>query len=148
MVRHPELRVADMEVDVAEQLWRRLGRKAAATVDLCISDCQRLNDDAATRFWISVADQLQAKAGADTSRPEQDLFAHDGDPASGGRNWILMQRIERYRHRALRVEHLVARSEANRLEMIEIVAQWLELADEALRLARVAEQSDASSPPI
>jgi hypothetical protein len=60
-------------VAAAEQLWRRLGPRAIATVKLCLSDGQGLNDERAIHFWSEVADRLRLKAnGCAPANPDDD----------------------------------------------------------------------------
>jgi hypothetical protein len=96
---------------------------------------------------MDVGDRLQAFL-----RDEEDSAGkHQGDlvtPAS--RTWLSMQRIERYRYRAIQVARQAAGSDAHRGELLDIVAQWLDLARQAERLAQDADAlpaGRASAPP-
>ncbi|MBV9995739.1 MAG: hypothetical protein JO127_11060 [Caulobacteraceae bacterium] len=121
--------------NAARQLWMRLGSEAAPAVALCLEDCKRLGLGWALRFWTDVARRLQAIGRDQEGSPG----GREVDPAASSRIWLCMQRVERYRHRALQAENLAARSPAQRAELLEVAAEWLDLAKQAERVARQAE---------
>ena len=113
----------------ARRLWLRLGRDGIASVRDFVEGCERHGDEAAARFWAEVAGEFQALADREgaSSAPET-AFAGRGP-------WRLMQRIERYRHRAMEAAR-AAGPEALRAQMVLVATHWLELAREAEALAK------------
>jgi hypothetical protein len=115
-----------MTAETARRLVLTLGSEAAQAVELCLEDCRRVGDEVATRYWAEVAAQLRGLKDCNT--PAEASCAEPLSPAA--RDWRLMQRVERYRHRAMQAERRVAGSEAHQAEMLDIALQWLELAQQ------------------
>ena len=79
----------------ARRLWIRLGRDGITSVRDFVEGCERHGDAAAARFWADVASELE-----EIAEREGALTAMEA-PLGGRGPWRLMQRIERYRHRAM-----------------------------------------------
>ena len=121
-----------MPTNTARQLRLRLGSEAAPAAALCREECSRLGEKRAERFWTDVADHLRAMMDVEQVSPSPSV----GELAPASRTWLIMQRVERYRHRAMQAECKAAGSEAHRGLMLELAAQWLDLAKQAERGAR------------
>ena len=115
----------------ARRLWIRLGRDGITSVRDFVEGCERHGDEAAARFWAEVASELEAIA-------EREGVSCAMQTSLGGPGtWRLMQRIERYRHRAMEAAR-AAGPEALRAQTVLIATHWLELAREAEALAMEA----------
>src|SRR5215472_619450 len=127
-----------MAANFARQLWLKLGSEAAPAVALCLEECRRLGDKPATRFWEQVAVDLRAMMADEALSPCERAT----ELAPAPRTWLAMQRIERYRFRAMQAECKAAGSEAHRDEMLDMAAQWFDLAKQAEQLAKDADLGD------
>lgn len=117
-----------MAANAARRLWRLLGREGVVAARTFVEECERHGDQTAARFWTDIAGQLHAMAESGGA------IADEASPA-GDSTWRLMQRIERYRHRATQAARAVG-PEALRMQMVDITAHWLELARETEELAK------------
>jgi hypothetical protein len=122
-----------MAAATAEQLWLRLGPKAMAIVELCLSDCGEEND-AERHFWTQVAACLRSRGGGGQRADPPNISAQ-----STTVTWSLMQRVEKCRHAGLRGAHIASRYPEQRRQLIDIAVQWFELAEQAQRLATPVE---------
>jgi hypothetical protein len=115
-----------MSVATAEQLLRGLGPEAVPAVKVCVEECRRLGDEGATRFWRDVEAQLESMADSEEA-PLADERDGADDVYFRRRRWMLMQKVELYRRRAMNAELLAGGSENHRQEMIDLALQWFEL---------------------
>jgi hypothetical protein len=110
---------------IAQNLVRQLGDHASTVAAGRAEGRRREGDLEGVRLWVRVAKRIEAilaeQAGEVVAPPQ---------PTAPPRSfWRLMQRIERYRHRALAAEQKAATaSDAGREELLDIAAQWRDLA--------------------
>lgn len=124
--------------NTARRLRLSLGAEAAQAVALCLEDCRRTGDEVATGYWSDVAARLEGLTDSACEAAAEPPADNELTPA--GPSWILMQRIERYRHRAMQAARQVAGSESHQAEMIDIVLHWLSLARQIELLTKDASE--------
>jgi len=121
---------------MARRLWQDLGSEAAASVRLCLEECHRIGDETAAIFLNDVAGRLEVVMREDGARAPSETSVDCSKLSPASRVWVLMQRIEWYRHRAMQAECSAAGSEAHREEMLDLALQWLDLARQAELFAK------------
>jgi hypothetical protein len=132
--------------ETARRLSLTLGSDAGGAVALCLEDCRRLGDTTAARYWTDVAARLPAEVGSRSASPDGAACAPK-ELTPDGRSWVLMQRIERYRHRAMQIERQMAGSDTHQADMLDIALQWLELARQSELLTRDVDELLVAPPP-
>ncbi len=124
-----------MSEATAERLLGELGPHALSTVSLCIEECRRLDDKAAEGFWREVKARVESAELAEDIPPPARCDTPEADLESKRRRWVLMQKAELYRHRAMKAECAAGGSERHRREMIDLALQWFELARQYVWMA-------------
>jgi len=133
------LRQEQAEADrVARNLVRELGGHASAVAALRAEGCRAAVDVDGVVHWLEVARRIDA------------LLAGETAPSAA---WRMMQRIELYRHRATQAERRAALDAEElgagelRQALIEIAAQWRDLALQAQLLAERAPATVLAEEP-
>jgi hypothetical protein len=118
-----------MTIATAEQVLRELGPEAVEAVKDCVENCRRLGDELAAKFWQDVERQLVSMVDDDRDGLAEARDQRSSDVYFRRRRWMLMQKAEAYRQRAMNAERSAGGgSEHNRQDMIDIAMQWFELA--------------------
>jgi hypothetical protein len=119
----------------AGRLRLALGEWAAEAVELCLEDCRRTDDRVAIRYWSDEAAQLLGMIDDDNGSPVESPCA-ERQLSRPGRAWLLMQRFERYRHRAMQAARKVAGSKAFQAKVLAGALREPELAQQAKLLTQ------------
>lgn len=126
---------------IAQNLVRQLGDHASAVAAARAEGRRRDGDLPGVRLWVRVAHCVEAIL----AEQAEDAPPPPGRTESPRLFWRLMQRIELYRHRAAAAEQKAAAgSDAARQEMLDIAAQWREL---ALQVQLMAEGDSEPEAP-
>jgi len=115
-----------MACATAEQLARELGPEAIGAVEQCAEECRRLGEEASASFWLGVKAELEQMPDGEDEPPQSQRDA-GRDVFFRRRRWLLMQKGELFRNRAMNAERLAAGTETHRQEMIDMAMQWFEL---------------------
>ena len=131
------MRTARGAVLIAQDLFRRLGPDGIELVAVRVEALRAIGDAEAARFWRSVGRALRLIAAAPSSVSDRQRNAAAGS-ARQRTLWLLMQRIEGFRHLAAAAEReaSAATCTACAEDYLGLASEWRHLATELEGLAR------------